>query len=50
MRIEYNLNYGSGTLVVVASDFYEALDELNMKLGTSFTSNQVRIKSAVRLT
>lgn len=49
IRIEYNLNYGSGDLKVIAGNFQEALDELNTKLGTSYNENQVRIKSAVRL-
>lgn len=33
----------------IAGDFHEALDELNTRLGTSYSENQVRIKSAVRL-
>jgi hypothetical protein len=49
MKIEYNLSYGLGTLTVIAGNFNEALEELNTKLGTSYTENQVRIKSAVRL-
>lgn len=49
MKIAYNLNYGSGDLTVIAGDFHEALDELNTRLGTSYSENQVRIKSAVRL-
>ena len=49
MKIEYNLNCGRGVFAVIAGNFSEALDELNIKLGTSYTENLVRIKSAVRL-